>query len=270
MFGQYKRLRGEFVGVMTGKGFSYGGSLIRPEATGYGCVYFADQMLRHGKEELAEKTCIISGSGNVAQFTASKLLHLGAKVVSFSDSQGAVYDKDGVTSEKLEYLMDLKNKRRGRISDYAKEFKLKFMPNEKPWHIPCEVAFPSATQNEINEADARALLKNGCGAVSEGANMPSTPEAIEIFHDAGIMYGPSKAANAGGVAVSGLEMSQNSLRISWSKEEVDERLHNIMIRIHEQCVEHGSKKNGKVDYVMGANIGGFIKVADAMLAQGLV
>lgn len=270
MFGQYKRLRGEFVGVMTGKDFSYGGSLIRPEATGFGSVYFANQMLLHNKEDIAGKTCLVSGAGNVAQFTASKLMHLGAKVVSFSDSQGTVYDRDGATPEKLEYLMDLKNNRRGRVSEYAKEFKLDFRPDEKPWRIPCDLAFPSATQNEIDESDARALVRNGCHLISEGANMPSSPEAIETFQDAGIMYGPGKAANAGGVAVSGLEMSQNSLRISWTEEEVDERLHKIMISIHEQCVEHGTGKHGKVDYVQGANVAGFIKVADAMLAQGLV
>ena len=270
MFGQYKRLRNEFVGVLTGKDFSYGGSLIRPEATGYGSVYFANQMLQHHKSGIEGKVAVISGCGNVAQFTARKLLQLGAKVVALSDSQGTVYDKSGLNEEKLEYMMHLKNVRRARLAEYAKEFKLKFLPYEKPWEIPCDMAFPSATQNEVDESDARALVKNGCKLVSEGANMPSTPEAIEVFQDAHILYGPGKAANAGGVAVSGLEMSQNSLRISWSEQEVDSRLHDIMVKIHQQCVRYGTKRNGRVDYAKGANIAGFIKVADAMIAQGLV
>jgi glutamate dehydrogenase (NADP+) len=270
MFGQYKRLRNEFVGVLTGKDLTYGGSLIRPEATGYGSVYFANQMLQHAKRGIEGLTAVVSGSGNVAQFTARKLMQLGAKVVTFSDSQGTVYDKAGLTEEKLAFLMDLKNNKRGRISEYAKEFKLKFMPGDKPWGIACDLAFPSATQNEIDESDARALVRNGCVLVSEGANMPSTPEAIEVYQAAGILYGPGKAANAGGVAVSGLEMSQNSMRMSWTSEEVDSRLHNIMIRIHQQCIQYGSGKGNKVDYVKGANIAGFVKVADAMLAQGLV
>jgi len=269
MFGQYKRLRNEWSGVLTGKDLTYGGSLIRPEATGYGSVYFAEAMLEEHGSTVEGKTCLVSGSGNVAQYTIEKLLHLGAKPVTVSDSDGFVYDKDGINQEKLEFIKELKNKRRGRISEFAEEYNLEYYPAEKPWGIPCDLAFPSATQNEINEKDAKTLVKNGCFCVTEGANMPSTPDAIELYMEAGILYGPGKAANAGGVAVSGLEMSQNSIRYNWSREEVDQRLQNIMHSIHAQCVKYG-KEGKRVNYMKGANIAGFIKVADAMLAQGLV
>jgi len=269
LYGQYKKLRNEFTGVLTGKGLSWGGSLIRPEATGYGCVYFVQEMLKTRGESIKGKVCAVSGSGNVAQYTVEKLLDLGAKVVTVSDSNGFIYDKDGIDGKELKCVMDLKNKRRGRIKECAKEFNCKYFENQKPWQIKCDIAFPSATQNEINEADAKALVKNGCMAIGEGANMPSTPEAIKVFQKAKILYAPGKAANAGGVSTSGLEMSQNSMRLSWSRREVDEKLHGIMIAIHEQCVKYG--KEGKcIDYVKGANIAGFVKVADAMLAQGLV
>ncbi|MCK9574309.1 MAG: NADP-specific glutamate dehydrogenase [Candidatus Omnitrophica bacterium] len=269
MYGQYKRLRNEFTGVLTGKGLAWGGSLVRPEATGYGCVYFVQEMLKTKGESLKGKVCAVSGSGNVAQYTVEKLHQLGAKVVTLSDSNGFIYDKDGIDDKELRCVMSLKNERRGRIKDCAKEFSCKYFENEKPWNIKCDIAFPSATQNEISEADAKVLVKNGCMAVGEGANMPSTPEAIKVFQKAKILYAPGKASNAGGVATSGLEMSQNSMRLSWSREEVDNKLHSIMIAIHEQCVKYG--KNGKcVDYVKGANIAGFVKVADAMLAQGVV
>jgi glutamate dehydrogenase (NADP+) len=270
MFGQYKRLRNEFTGVLTGKGIEWGGSLIRPEATGYGAVYFAEEMLKTRKEKMKGKIAAVSGSGNVAQYTIEKLITLGAKVVTLSDSSGTIYDAEGVTTEKLAYVLELKNIRRGRIKEYADKYGAKYVEGERPWGVKCDVAFPSATQNEINEEDAKTLCKNGCMAVSEGANMPSTPEAVEVFLKNKILYGPGKAANAGGVAVSGLEMTQNSMRLPWSREEVDEKLHQIMINIHETCVKYGKTSSGFINYVNGANIGGFIKVANAMLAQGIV
>jgi glutamate dehydrogenase (NADP+) len=269
MFGQYKRLRNEFTGVLTGKGLSWGGSLIRPEATGYGCVYFVQEMLKTRKESMKGKVCTISGSGNVAQYTAEKLLQLGAKVVTMSDSNGFVYDEAGMDKKKLDCILELKNVKRGRISEYARAFKCKYVENKKPWEVKCDIAFPSATQNEIDEKDAKALVKNGCIAIGEGANMPTTPEGVEVFQKAKILYAPGKASNAGGVATSGLEMSQNSQRLSWSREEVDNKLHDIMIAIHEQCVKYG-KEGSSINYVKGANIGGFVKVADAMIDQGLV
>jgi glutamate dehydrogenase (NADP+) len=269
MFGQYKRLRNEFSGVLTGKGLNWGGSLIRPEATGYGCVYFVQEMLKTRKESLKGKVCAVSGSGNVAQYTVEKLNQLGAKAVTLSDSDGYIYDKAGIDQKKLEFVMELKNVRRGRIKECTKEFKCEYVEGKKPWAVKCDVAFPSATQNEIDAGDAKALVKNGCIAIGEGANMPSTPEAVEVFQKAKILYAPGKAANAGGVATSGLEMSQNSMRMSWSREEVDNKLHGIMIAIHEQCVRYG-KESGYINYVNGANIAGFVKVADAMIDQGLV
>ncbi|MDD5044303.1 MAG: NADP-specific glutamate dehydrogenase [Candidatus Omnitrophica bacterium] len=265
LYGQYKRLRNEFTGVLTGKGLSWGGSLIRPEATGYGCVYFVQEMLKTRGETFKGKVCAVSGSGNVAQYT----VELGAKVVTLSDSNGFIYDKNGIDGKELECVLNLKNVRRGRIKECTKDFKCEYFENERPWGIKCDIAFPSATQNEINEADAKKLVKNGCFCIGEGANMPSTPEAIKVFMDAKILYAPGKASNAGGVATSGLEMSQNSQRLSWTREEVDEKLHQIMINIHDSCVKYG--KEGKyINYVKGANLAGFIKVADAMLAQGLV
>jgi len=270
MFGQYKRLRNEFTGVLTGKGLEWGGSLIRPEATGYGAVYFAEEMLKTRKEKMKGKIAVVSGSGNVAQYTVEKLITLGAKIVTLSDSSGYIYDAEGITTEKLAYVLELKNIRRGRIKEYADKYGAKYVEGERPWGVKCDVAFPSATQNEINEEDAKTLCKNGCMAVSEGANMPSTPEAVEVFLKNKILYGPGKAANAGGVAVSGLEMTQNSMRLPWSREEVDEKLHQIMINIHETCVKYGKNSSGFINYVNGANIGGFIKVANAMLAQGIV
>lgn len=270
MFGQYKRLRNEFTGVLTGKGLNWGGSLIRPEATGYGCVYFVQEMLKTRGQSFKGKTCTVSGSGNVAQYTIEKLLELGAKVVSVSDSDGTVYDKKGIDTKKLEYIKELKNIKRGRIKEYADKFGCEYLPGKRPWGIECDAAFPSATQNEISEADAKTLVKNGCIAIGEGANMPTTPEGIAVFQKAKILYAPGKAANAGGVATSGLEMSQNSMRLSWTREEVDERLHNIMINIHENCVKYGKEKGGYINYVNGANIAGFVKVADAMLDHGLV
>jgi len=269
LFGQYKKICNEFTGVLTGKGIKWGGSLIRPEATGYGAVYFADEMLKTRKESLKGKVVTVSGSGNVSQYTVEKCNQLGAKAVTLSDSNGTVYDPDGIDTGKLEYVMELKNVKRGRIEEYAKEYKCKYFAGKRPWGIKCDVAFPSATQNEIDDNDAKELIKNGCICVSEGANMPSTPEAVEVFLGGKILYGPGKAANAGGVSTSGLEMSQNSLHLSWSRDEVDDKLHNIMKAIHNQCVEHG-KKSGFVNYVDGANIAGFIKVADAMLDQGVV
>jgi glutamate dehydrogenase (NADP+) len=269
LFGQYKRLRNEFTGVLTGKGLNWGGSLIRPEATGYGCVYFVQEMLKTRGESLKGKVCAVSGSGNVAQYTVEKLHQLGAKVVTLSDSNGFIHDEGGIDEKELKCVMDLKNVKRGRIKDCANDFKCKYYENKKPWSVKCDIAFPSATQNEIDENDAKTLVKNGCIAIGEGANMPTTPEGVEVFQKAKILYAPGKASNAGGVATSGLEMSQNSMRLSWSREEVDEKLHNIMIAIHEQCVKYG--KEGKyIDYVKGANIGGFVKVADSMLDQGLV
>jgi glutamate dehydrogenase (NADP+) len=270
LFGQYKRVRNEFTGVLTGKGIEWGGSLIRPEATGYGAVYFAQEMLKTKGMDMKGKIAVVSGSGNVAQYTVEKLNQLGAKVVTLSDSSGFIYDKDGINSEKLEYVFDLKNNRRGRIKEYADKFGAEFHEGKTPWGVKCDVAFPSATQNEVNEADAKTLVANGCIAVSEGANMPSTPEAVEVFLKSKILYGPGKAANAGGVSVSGLEMSQNSLRLSWTREEVDIRLHGIMMSIHKTCETYGKDKSGFINYVQGANIGGFIKVADSMMAQGLV
>jgi glutamate dehydrogenase (NADP+) len=270
MFGQYKRLKGEFSGVLTGKGLNWGGSLIRPEATGYGAVYFAQEMLKTRNQSLEGRVCTVSGSGNVAQYTVEKLLQLGAKPVTLSDSDGSIYDPAGITTEKLAWMMDLKNVRRGRIKEYADKFQATYMPGERPWSVPCDCAFPSATQNEIYQSDATALLKNGCTLVSEGANMPSTPEAIEAYLKAGILYGPGKAANAGGVATSGLEMSQNSMRLGWSRAEVDQRLHRIMVDIHRNCSQTAEEYGVKGNYVVGANIAGFTKVADAMLDQGLV
>ncbi|MBU9888749.1 MAG: NADP-specific glutamate dehydrogenase [Candidatus Omnitrophica bacterium] len=270
MYGQYKRLRNEFTGVLTGKGLNWGGSLIRPEATGYGCVYFVQEMLKTRKQSLAGKVCTVSGSGNVAQYTVQKLNELGAKVVTLSDSDGTVYDKKGIDDKKLAYVMELKNERRGRIKEYAEKFGCEYLAGHRPWKVECDVAFPSATQNEIHEADAKALVKNGCIAVGEGANMPTTPEGIAVFQKAKILYAPGKASNAGGVATSGLEMSQNSMRLRWSRKEVDEKLHGIMVSIHESCVKYGAGDDKVVDYVKGANIAGFVKVADAMLDQGLV
>ncbi len=269
LFGQYKRLRNEFSGVLTGKGLNWGGSLIRPEATGYGCVYFVEEMLKTRGDSLKGKTCAVSGSGNVAQYTVEKLIQLGAKVVTLSDSDGYIYDKDGIDKKELNCVLQLKNVKRGRIKECAKEFNCKYFEKQRPWNVKCDVAFPSATQNEIDENDAKALVKNGCIAVGEGANMPTTPQGVEVFQKAKILYAPGKASNAGGVATSGLEMSQNSARLSWTREEVDRRLHDIMIAIHEQCVKYG-KESGYVNYVNGANIAGFVKVADAMLDQGLV
>jgi len=270
LFGQYKRLANEFTGILTGKGISFGGSLIRPEATGYGCVYFAQEMLGTKKDSLKGKTLVISGSGNVAQYAAEKSIQLGAKVVTLSDSEGFIYDKNGINEEKLNYVMWLKNEKRGRIKEYAAKFKgSEFKAGSTPWGVKCDIALPCATQNELNGKDAEALVKNGCKVVAEGANMPSTPEAIEVFLKNKLLFAPGKASNAGGVATSGLEMSQNSLRLSWTREEVDHRLHEIMQNIHATCLEYGSEK-GFTNYVQGANIGGFVKVADAMIAQGLV
>ena len=270
MFGQYKKLKKEFSGVLTGKGLSWGGSLIRPEATGYGAVYFAENMLKHVSDSIKGKTVTISGSGNVAQYAAEKCLHLSAKVISMSDSSGTIFDKEGIDKEKLAYIMNLKNNERGRISEYTKKYpNAKFLKNKTPWDIPCDIALPCATQNELKEKDAKSLINNGCICVSEGANMPCVPGAIKVFKAHKILYAPGKASNAGGVAVSGLEMAQNSLRYSWSRDEVDSKLQEIMNDIHASCLTHGQEK-GWVDYEKGANIAGFIKVADAMLAQGIV
>lgn len=270
LFGQYKRLKNEFTGVLTGKGVSWGGSLIRPEATGYGTVYFAEDMLNHIGDSIKGKTVTISGSGNVAQYAAEKCIHLGAKVLTMSDSSGYVFDKDGINEEKLNYIMDIKNNKRGRISDYIKKYpKAEFKKNKTPWEVKCEIALPSATQNELNGDDAKLLVKNGCICVAEGANMPCNSDAIKTFKFNKVLFAPGKASNAGGVAVSGLEMAQNSLRYSWSREEVDEKLKEIMIKIHKKCLKHGKTKD-YIDYGKGANISAFIKVADAMLAQGVV
>ena len=269
LFGQYKRIRNEFTGVLTGKGLEWGGSLIRPEATGYGAVYFAEEMLKTKGDSLKGKVALVSGSGNVSQYTIEKVNQLGGKVVTMSDSSGSIYDPKGISDEKLAYAMDLKNIRRGRISEYAKKFGCEYLEGERPWKIKGDVAFPSATENEISGEDAQVLIKNGCKVISEGANMPSAPEAIDLYLKNKILYGPGKAANAGGVAVSGLEMTQNSMRLSWSHEEVDNRLQLIMTNIHETCVRYGNEGDF-VNYVKGANIGGFVKVADAMLAQGAV
>jgi glutamate dehydrogenase/leucine dehydrogenase len=269
LFGQYKKLKNEFTGVLTGKGINWGGSRIRSEATGYGLVYFVEEMFRHAGGSLTSKVIAISGSGNVAQYAAEKAMLMGAKVVTFSDSDGSIYDPEGVDAEKLAYLKELKGEKRGRIEEYAKKFRCEYFLGKRPWGVKCDVALPCATQNEITGEDAKTLLKNGCQCVAEGANMPSTPEAVKIFLEKKILFGPGKAANAGGVAVSGLEMSQNSLRLSWTREEVEKRLAEIMTAIHRQCVHHGEKK-GFVSYVDGANIAGFRKVAEAMLDQGLV
>ena len=269
MFGQYKKLKNEFTGVFTGKGINWGGSRIRSEATGYGLVYFVEEMFRKAGKSLTDKIVAISGSGNVAQFAAEKALLMGAKVVTFSDSDGSIYDPSGVDEERLAFLKELKGERRGRIEEYAKKFKCNYLAGKRPWGVPCQVALPCATQNEIEIEDAKTLVKNGCDCVAEGANMPSTPEAVRVFLEKKILFGPGKAANAGGVAVSGLEMSQNSLRLSWTREEVEKRLAGIMSAIHQQCVQYGEAK-GFVNYVQGANVGGFRKVAEAMLDQGLV
>jgi glutamate dehydrogenase (NADP+) len=271
MFGQYKRLANEFTGVLTGKGLKWGGSLIRPEATGYGAVYFAQNMLAVKKQDFAGKTAVVSGSGNVAQYTVEKLNELGAKVVSLSDSSGTIHDPAGITAEKLAWVLELKNVRRGRISEYATEFKgAKYLDGQRPWGIPCDAAFPSATQNEISGADAATLVKNGCKVVAEGANMPTTPEGVDVFLKNKILYGPGKAANAGGVATSGLEMSQNSMRLAWPREEVDSRLQQIMKNIHDSAFAASKEYGMEGNYVAGANIAGFVKVADAMLAHGVV
>lgn len=270
MFGQYKRIRNEFTGVLTGKGIEWGGSLIRPEATGYGSVYFAEEMLKTKGESLKGKIAVVSGSGNVAQYTIQKLNQLGAKVVTASDSAGYIYDPAGINDEKLAFIMELKNIRRGRIHEYAEHYGVEYYEGKRPWNIPCDAAFPSATENEVHADDATLLIKNGCKVVSEGANMPSDPGAIEVYLREKILYGPGKAANAGGVAVSGLEMTQNSMRLPWSREEVDSRLHTIMQNIHTTCVKYGTEEGGFVNYLKGANIGGFVKVADAMMAQGIV
>tara|TARA_Y100000589_G_C27158805_1_gene631911 strand:- start:889 stop:2073 length:1185 start_codon:yes stop_codon:yes gene_type:complete len=269
MFGQYKRICNEFTGVLTGKGVNWGGSLVRPEATGYGTVYFAQNMLQNNNDSFNNKTVVISGSGNVAQFACEKATQLGAKVVALSDSSGYIYDKDGIDEKKLAFIMDLKNKRRERINEYAKEYNCEFYEGKKPWEVKCDIALPCATQNELDGFDAQQLLSNGCICVAEGANMPSTPEAIEFFQKAKILFAPGKASNAGGVATSGLEMSQNSLRLSWDRDEVDIKLKNIMKNIHDSCLKYGSNSKS-VDYVKGANIAGFVKVADAMLDQGIV
>ena len=270
LFGMYKKLTHQFQGVLTGKGQEFGGSLIRPEATGYGNVYFLCNMLATKGIDIKGKTVLVSGSGNVAQYTMEKLLQLGAKPVTCSDSDGYIYDPDGIDREKLDYIMELKNVERGRIKEYAEKYGVKYVAGAKPWFEKADIALPSATQNEINEEAAKALIENGVFAVSEGANMPSTPEAIKVFQDAKILYAPGKAANAGGVAVSGLEMSQNSERLKWSREEVDAKLHDIMNDIHANCVKYGTENDGYVNYVKGANVAGFLKVAKAMMAQGIV
>jgi glutamate dehydrogenase (NADP+) len=271
MFGQYKRLRNEFTGVLTGKGITFGGSLIRPEATGYGDVYFAQAMLETKGDSFKGKTVVVSGSGNVAQYAAKKATELGGKVVTMSDSAGYIYDADGIDAEKLAHVMQLKNVDFARISEYTKKYpNAKYVAGKRPWEVKCDVALPCATQNELNGEEAKMLVDNGCICVAEGANMPSTPDAVTVFQNAKILFAPGKASNAGGVATSGLEMSQNSLRLSWTSEEVDEMLHNIMLNIHSACVKYGADGNGYVDYVKGANIAGFVKVADAMLAQGVV
>ena len=271
LFGQYKRLRNEFTGTLTGKGLAWGGSLLRPEATGYGVCYFAEQMLARAGKSFEGQTVLVSGAGNVAQFAAQKAMRLGAKVVTLSDSDGYMYDPEGLDEEKLAYVMELKNVRRGRISEYVKQYpQARYFPGERPWKVPCDIALPCATQNEIEAADAENLVKGGCWCVVEGANMPSTPEAIAIFQQAKMLYSPGKASNAGGVATSGLEMSQNSMRRKWTSEEVDVQLRTIMTGVHEACLEYGTREDGYVNYVKGANIAGFIKVANAMVDQGLV
>ena len=271
LFGQYKKIKNEFTGVLTGKGMSWGGSLIRPEATGYGTVYFVQDMFAQVNDGIKGKKVVISGSGNVAQYAAEKVLHFGGKVLTMSDSSGFIYDSSGIDEEKLKFIMYLKNIQRGRISEYVKKYpKAVFKKGKTPWSVKCDIALPCATQNELDGKDAKILVSNGCKCISEGANMPSTKEAIEIFLKAKILFAPGKAANAGGVATSGLEMTQNSLRYNWTREEVDQKLREIMLNIHNSCIEHGKQKNGYVNYVKGANIAGFVKVADAMLAQGVI
>lgn len=269
LFGQYKRLRNEFTGVLTGKGLNWGGSLIRPEATGYGCVYFAQEMLRTKGDSIKGKTCLVSGSGNVAQHTVQKVSQLGGKAVTLSDSSGMIHDPSGIDDKKLAYVMELKNVKRGRIKEYADKYRCEYYEGKRPWSIKCDVAFPSATQNEISKDDAKKLVDNGVICVAEGANMPTELDGVRLFLDAKILYGPAKAANAGGVAVSGLEMTQNSLRLSWTREEVDTKLQSIMRSIHESCVRYG-KEDGFTNYVKGANVAGFVKLADSMIDQGLV
>jgi len=270
MFGKYKRLTNEFSGILTGKGLEFGGSLIRKEATGYGCVYFVSEMLKARGDAVKDKKCVISGSGNVAQYTAEKVLQLGGKVYTMSDSGGFIYDPDGIDQEKLEWIKELKDERRGRISEYAEKFKAEYYPGKRPWAVSCDIAFPCATQNEIDEEDAKTLLKNKCIAVGEGANMPSNLGAIGQFQNARILFGPSKAANAGGVAVSGLEMTQNSMRLSWTSKETENRLKEIMSKIHDQCIQYGREDENYVNYIKGANIAGFVKVADALISYGIV
>ena len=271
MFGMYKKLNNTFTGVLTGKGASWGGSLIRPEATGYGTVYFAQNMLMRKNDSFKGKKVVISGSGNVAQYAAEKAIELGATVLTLSDSKGYIHDADGINSEKLKHVMFIKNEKRGRISEYVAKYpNAKFVAGERPWSVKCDIALPCATQNELNGDEAKALIKNGCMCVSEGANMPSTPEAIHEFQKGKILFAPGKASNAGGVATSGLEMSQNSLRLSWTRKEVDDKLKDIMEDIHDSCVKYGENEDGSIDYIKGANIAGFVKVADAMLAQGIV
>jgi len=271
LFGMYKKLNNEFTGVLTGKGLSWGGSLIRPEATGYGCVYFAKKMLENKGDSIEGKKVVVSGSGNVAQYAAEKVLQLGGKVLTLSDSSGYIYDSEGIDADKLSFVMELKNVKRGRISEYVNKYpNASFYEGKTPWEVTCDIALPCATQNELNEEDAKVLLKNGCICVSEGANMPSTKEAVHTFQRAKILFAPGKASNAGGVATSGLEMTQNSLRYRWTREEVDEKLKDIMEDIHDSCIKYGQEDDGYVDYVKGANIAGFVKVADAMLAQGIV
>lgn len=271
LFGQYKRLRNEFTGVLTGKGIAYGGSLIRPEATGYGVIYFTENMLSEKKESLRGKKVVVSGSGNVAQFAVQKAIQSGAKVLTMSDSSGYILDESGIDLDKLAFIMELKNEKRVRISDYIQKYpNAQFVEGKKPWAVTCDIALPCATQNEIQEADAKILVEHGCICVAEGANMPSTIEAIKVFQEAKILFSPGKASNAGGVATSGLEMTQNSMRLSWSSEEVDQKLKTIMQNIHQTCMKYGKQSDGYIDYVKGANIAGFVKVADAMLAQGVV
>jgi glutamate dehydrogenase (NADP+) len=270
LFGQYKRISNQFTGVLTGKGLSFGGSEIRVEATGYGTIYFMEDMLRHHKQQILGKTCLVSGSGNVAIYATEKLIQHGAIPVTLSDSSGFIHDPDGIDKEKLAWVKELKEERYGRISEYADEFGVKFYPGQRPWSVPCDLAFPCATQNEVNGEEAKTLIKNGCIGVAEGANMGSDPDAITVYRDAKILFGPPKAANAGGVAVSGLEMAQNSVRMSWSRKELNTHLGDIMRGIHERCVEYGSDPDGYVDYVKGANIAGFKKVADTLIAYGAV
>jgi glutamate dehydrogenase (NADP+) len=269
LFGQYKRLQNEFTGTITGKGLAFGGSLIRTEATGYGCVYFAREMLDRTSEGIEGKTCVVSGSGNVAQYTAQKLAQLGGKVVTMSDSNGFIYDANGIDLEKLDWIVDLKTNRRGRISEYADKFGCEYHEGKRPWAVPCDLAFPCATQNELEKADALVLIENGCRLVAEGANMPSSIEAVDCFHDARVLFAPAKASNAGGVAVSGLEQTQNAMRLSWTREEVDANLLEIMKKIHAACAEHG-REGDYINYARGANVAGFLKVADAMLAYGVL